>query len=206
MAIFIFLELRSFQICDFSSFPLSSYLKNHNQCHLSYEAMEIACHAQESYVQRLAERNYDHLKVHAYRAAIEKIICKHWPGLRHSGLKSIKHTNDLSFLDYCARATSHLNIEIPVSDILSAVVKNDLVCWKKVVSFYTLRLLLASLVESVILSDRMLCALERSRLIVLSNEQNQILFLLTDCSVKLEAIFEPHISPRNHVMTVRKKN
>lgn len=102
--------------------------------------------------------------VHSYRAAIEKIICKHWPELKHIGLKNIKHTTELTFEDYCLRATSHLDIDIPFSDIISADVKNDLKCWKKVVIFYTLRLVLASLVESVILYDRMLCVLEKSKI------------------------------------------
>lgn len=139
-------------------------MKNHDQCHLSYEAKEISCHNQEVYVERLAQQDYDHLRVHSYRAAIEKIICKYWPALKHSGLKSIKHSKELTFLDYCIKATSDLNIEISVNDIFSADVENDLKCWKKVVIFYTLRLVLASLVESVILCDRMLCALERSNI------------------------------------------
>lgn len=147
-----------------SSFPLSNYLKNHSQCRLSYEAREISCHNQEVYVERLAENNYNYLMVHSYRAAIEKIICKYWPELKHCGLKSVKHTTELTFWDYCLRATSHLNIEIPVNDIVSADVENDLKCWKKVVIFYTLRLVIASLVESVILYDRMLCVLERSEI------------------------------------------
>lgn len=149
---------------DYSSFPLSSFLKNHSECRLSYEAREISCHNQEVYVERLSKHNYNYLMVHSYRAAIEKIICKYWPELKHSGLKSIKHTSELTFWDYCLRTTSHLNIEIPVSDILSEEVKNDLKYWKNVVIFYTLRLAFASLVESVILYDRILCALERSKI------------------------------------------
>lgn len=149
---------------DYSSFPLSFFLKNHNLHHLSYEAKEISCHNQEVYVARLTEHKYDNLKVHSYRAAIEKIICKHWPELKHTGLRSVKHTSGLTFSEYCSRATSHLNIEIPTRDIFSADVENELKCWKKVVIFYTLRLMLASLVESVILYDRMLCSLEQSKI------------------------------------------
>lgn len=147
----------------FSSFPLCCFLKNLNRCHLSYEAKEISCHNQEVYVERLSEHNYNYLMVHSYRAAIEKIICKYWPDLKHSGLKSIKHTSGLKFADYCLRATSHLDVVIPMSDIFSEDVQNDLKCWKKVVIFYTLRLILASLVETIILYDRMLCVADEGK-------------------------------------------
>ncbi|KAJ6633086.1 Methyltransferase-like protein 25B [Pseudolycoriella hygida] len=169
-----------------SSFPLSSFLKNHNRCHLTYEAKEISCHNQEVYVQRLTALDYKHLMVHSYRAALEKIICKHWPELKRSGLRSIKYYAELTFFDYCLKATSHLNIDIPVSDVFSSSVQNDLKHWKNVVIFYTLRLLFAPLVESVILYDRMLCVLERN------------------FSVQLEAIFDPFISSRNLIMTAKK--
>lgn len=150
----------SFNHSDFSSFPLSEYLSNHNLRHLSYEAREISCHNQEVYVQRLMEHKYDNLMVHSYRAAIEKIIRRYWPHLKHVGLKSMKISDGLTFAEYCARATSHLDIDIPMGDILSADVENDLKCWKNVVIFYTLRLTLATLVESVILYDRMLRVLD----------------------------------------------
>ncbi len=143
---------------------MSNFLINHNLRHLSYEAKEISCHSQEVYVQRLTERNYNHLMVHSYRASIEKIICKYWPDLKHAALKSIKHSNGLTFPDYCTRATSHLNIDIPMDDVLSVDVENDLKCWKKIVIFYTLRLTLASLVESIILYDRVLCVLEKRKI------------------------------------------
>lgn len=126
--------------------------------------------------------------VHSYRAAIEKIICKHWPHLKHAGLKSVKHSTGLTFSDYCLRATSHLNIDIPVADVFSADAVNDLKCWKNVVIFYTLRLVLAALVETVILYDRMLSVLEKP-----------------DQCVQVEAIFDPLISPRNLVMTAKKQ-
>ncbi|KAG4077213.1 hypothetical protein HA402_016200 [Bradysia odoriphaga] len=169
-----------------SSFPLSNYLRRHSLSHLSYEAKEISCHHQEIYVQRLADRNYDHLMIHSYRAAIEKIISKYWPELKHIGLKSIKHSTGLTFSDYCSRATSHLRIVIPEDEIFSAEVQRDLRCWKKIVIFYTLRLMMAPLVESVILYDRMLYVLEKHY------------------CVQSEALFDPVISPRNVVITAVK--
>lgn len=99
--------------------------------------------------------------IHSYRAAIEKIIFKYWPELKHVGLKSIKHSTELTFADYCSRATSHLNIVIPEDEIFSEDIEYNLKCWKQIVIFYTLRLMLAPLVESVILYDRMLSVLEK---------------------------------------------
>lgn len=37
------------------------------------------------------------LKVHSYRAALEELVIKYWPHLKHSGMRSIKHSNQLSF-------------------------------------------------------------------------------------------------------------
>lgn len=147
---------------DFIGYPLSDYLRSkHTQSHLSYESREIACHAIEQYTQRLASQNYDHLRVHSFRATIERIICKYWPEYKHSGLKSIKRLT--SFTDYCQQAVSHLGIQIPQSDIEAAETKHNLSDWTKVVIFYSLRLMLAPLVESVILYDRLLWLKERSK-------------------------------------------
>lgn len=143
-------------------YPLSEYLSKNDdiQWHrLSFEGREIACHAIEVYANRLAHSNYDNLRVHSFRAAIEKIICKHWPNRKRSGLRSIKRLT--TFREYCMHAVSHLDgIEIPDIDIDSADTMENLANWKLVVVFYTLRLMFAPIVESVILYDRMLCLLE----------------------------------------------
>lgn len=146
-----------------NGYPLSEYLINNEDIkwhHLSFEAREIACHAIEVYAKRLEQRNYDNLRVHAFRAAIEKIICKYWPERKYSGLRNIKRLT--TFREYCAHAVSHLDgVEIPDIDIDSADTIEKLNNWRLVVIFYTLRLMLAPIVESVILYDRMLCLLER---------------------------------------------
>ena len=36
-------------------------------------------------------------QVHCYRAVLEKILVKHWPRLKHTLIKSVKHTADMSF-------------------------------------------------------------------------------------------------------------
>lgn len=148
-------------------YPLSEYLLKNIDTkwthHLSFEAREIACHAIEVYSNRLAQNNYENLRVHAFRAAIEKIIRKYWPERKHSGLRSIKRLT--TFREYCKQAVSHLDgLQIPDIDINSADTIENLNNWKFIVIFYTLRLMLAPIVESVILFDRMLCLLERGNL------------------------------------------
>ena len=63
---------------------------------LSYVAREMSCHAIESYASRLKE-GADNLKVHCYRAVLEKLIMEKDPNLAHSGLRSVKNTDLLAF-------------------------------------------------------------------------------------------------------------
>lgn len=154
---------------EFVGYPLSSYLQHStplDRVALSFEAKEIACHAIETYTMRLETNNYEYLRVHSFRAAIEKIICKHWPELKNSGLKSIKKLTD--FREYCRDAVIHLGIEIPERDIYAEQTVKDLNEWKNVAIFYTLRLMLAPLIESVILYDRMLYLMENGERIYYS--------------------------------------
>lgn len=152
---------------DFIGYPLSEYLRGESsfETHLSYETREIACHAIEKYTQRLSSGNYDSLRVHSFRAAIEKIICENWPSLKHSGLKSIKSLT--TFSDYCQQAVCHMDIKIPYDEVESEEVSANLEKWKNVVIFYSLRLMLAPLIESVILYDRLLCLMEKGKPILL---------------------------------------
>lgn len=126
------------------------------------------------YVQSSIKNNFliillNYLKVHSYRAAIEKLIVKHWPELKNSGLRSIRHSEGLTFSEYCRRAVENLNIVIPENDINSMEINNDLNKWKNVVIFYTMRLLLASLVETVLLNDRLLYVLENGKYVYIFN-------------------------------------
>lgn len=149
---------------DLIGYPLSAYLRDESsfETHLSYETREIACHAIEKYAKKLSSGNYDSLRVHSYRAAIEKIICGNWPLLKHAGLRSIKSLT--TFSDYCQRAVSHMDIKIPYDEVESDEVTTNLAKWKNVVIFYSLRLMLAPLIESVILYDRILCLMEKGKL------------------------------------------
>lgn len=130
-------------------YPLSEYLMNFSEPkwhNLTFEAREVACHAIEVYADRLSTKNYEFLKVHSFRAAAEKIICKYWPERKRSGLRSIKKLT--TFREYCYQAVSHLDIFIPENDIESPDTILNLQRWKWVVIFYTLRLMVAPIVIS----------------------------------------------------------
>ncbi|XP_021695875.1 protein RRNAD1-like [Aedes aegypti] len=169
--------------CSNFGFPTSAFCKQ-SGLHLSYEAREIACHAIEQYCNKLGS-DYEELKVHAFRAAAEKIIVKFHPQLKHSGLRSTK-VSDLSFAQYCEKATSGMGLELPESEIESTEVRTDLSHWERVVKFYTLRLMFAPLIESIVLYDRWLYLLEQG------------------IHSEIDVIFDPVCSPRNHALTGEK--
>jgi hypothetical protein len=66
---------------------------------LSYEARELACHALEQYVtNRLAlEEERDKLKIHGYRALLEKLIVAKFPDKRRLGLRGVKNAHLMEF-------------------------------------------------------------------------------------------------------------
>ena len=145
---------------EFKGYPLSRFVSKQNprQIDLSYQAKELACHAIESHTNRIITEDYDHLKIHSYRAALEKIICDRWPERKHSGLGSIKHVS--SFGSYCNLALKRLDVELTPEEIDCPEMAASLEHWRNVVIFYSLRLMLAPLVENVILNDRLLYLLE----------------------------------------------
>ncbi|XP_052873864.1 methyltransferase-like protein 25B [Anopheles cruzii] len=159
-------------------FPLSN-LGRKTRLSLSYQAREIACHANEQYSDRLVE-NYQELKIHAYRAAIECIIVRLRPDLKHSGLRGGIKAAQVSFEQYCWRAVDGLDLTVPSDEIHSPEVHHRLERWEEVVKFYTLRLMFAPLLESLILYDRWLFLLEKG------------------VNAKIGVLFDPRASPRNH--------
>ncbi|KAH8416012.1 hypothetical protein KR222_006394 [Zaprionus bogoriensis] len=195
-------------------YPLSATLQRHTaHCQLSYEAREIACHAMESYYDRLSAGQYEYLRIHSLRAAAERIIVQHFPDLRHCALRNVKHVPGMTFDEYFRRACEGTRFEALRSTLLSCKqIEDDLLLWRRIVCFYTLRLMLApqgrhpsaflclhkltkysillysimAAVESVILYDRAMFLLEN------------------DCQVNIEAIFDPRISPRNHITSAIK--
>lgn len=57
---------------------------------------------------------------------------------------------------YCNKATKNMDFEIPEEDISSEEIQKCLKNWKKVMTFYSLRLMFAPMIESIILIDRLL--------------------------------------------------
>lgn len=57
----------------------------------------MACHAIEVYTDKLEFGQHHELRIHTYRAALEKIIITQWPYLRHSHMTNIKYREDLTF-------------------------------------------------------------------------------------------------------------
>ncbi|CAK1540301.1 unnamed protein product [Leptosia nina] len=164
-------------------YPMSEYLKRFDN-KLSYPAREIACHAIEVYCDKLCKGDYNDLKVHAFRAALESMLVEHDPKLRHSPIRSVKHTDNMAFVSYCAIALERLAVpKMDTSKSGNLAHEN----WKRVVVLYTLRLALAPLVETLILLDRLYYMLEH------------------DIHCEIQPVFDANISPRNHVMIGRKK-
>lgn len=159
---------------------MSAFCKR-RELHLSYEAREIACHAIEQYYSKLGS-DYQELKVHAFRAAVEKIIVQLYPHMKHSGVRSTKVTN-LSFQQYCEKATSGMGLDLPETAMESPEIESDLRHWERVVKFYTLRLMFAPLVESIVLYDRWLYLLEQGECFELIFQLSAILNYYRFCSL-----------------------
>lgn len=167
-------------------YPLSEYLKRmQEKAFLSYEAREVACHAMEMYHERLSRGQFDDLKIHAYRSALERIIVRNWPNLRHSGLRSVKYRECTTFREYAVKAIENLGVKLDDGDLEGNV---DCLEWKKVAIFYTLRLMLAPLIESVILNDRLLYIMGHDK----------------TATCRTIAAFDPRTSPRNHILLATK--
>lgn len=64
---------------------------------------------------------------------------------------------------YAESAVERLGIQIPLSELDNSETKSQLNQWLQVVAFYSLRLLLAPSIESVLLLDRMLFLHEAGR-------------------------------------------
>merc|ERR1712059_154527 len=152
-------------------FPMSSYLSDQKWHELTYTSNELACHALETYVERLRQPGMEtKLKVHCYRAILEQLLVEKDQKFRHTILKTVARAHELPFAEYVNKATAGL------------VANEKLERWWEVVTFYTLRLALAPVIETVILLDRCLYLYE--------NGLDNLLIPL----------FDPLQSPRNQVL------
>uniref|UniRef100_A0A336LK04 CSON009167 protein n=1 Tax=Culicoides sonorensis TaxID=179676 RepID=A0A336LK04_CULSO len=174
------------------SYPLSNFLKKltQNQYNLSYEALESATHAIEKYLNeiQLVKKETEFYKINCYRATIEAIIVKYYPDKKHCGLRNVRYSEGLTFAEYAKKAINGLGIELPEEEFNWQETKMRLKQWKRVVIYYLLRLIFSPFIESVLLYDRQLFLIENG------------------CKCNVEAIFDPLISPRCHVMSAIKIN
>lgn len=80
-------------------YPLSKYISNKNSHCLSYAALEVACHALENYCDKMKNSQYNDLKVHAYRAALEMILIKKGGiAMKHGRVGSVKVRDQMTFV------------------------------------------------------------------------------------------------------------
>ena len=152
---------------------------------LTYAALELACHAIETYQERLCNiEERDKLKVHCRRALVEYLLVeqKKRSDLRHKGLKTDKNSYLMPFEEYVLKVTDGLNVNFEMKDLDNEDIRSKQDQWRRVVSFYTLRLLFAPLIETLVLLDRCLYL----------HDEGQT------CS--LAPLFDPKLSPRNFVI------
>jgi len=166
------------------SFPLSHHLKNTlNPSTFNYTSLELACHAIETYKDRLKNpQELEKLKIHCRRAMLESILMKKSEKLRHKALKPVKRPQELTFAEYALKATENLPEEFQITIEELEEWSSKETQWLRVVAMYTLRLLFAPLLETVLLLDRCQYLYEQGQQCILA------------------PIFDPRLSPRNFVI------
>ncbi|OQR77660.1 exosome complex exonuclease RRP44-like [Tropilaelaps mercedesae] len=163
-------------------FPLSEALRSEQ---LSYEAKEVACHSIEIYVTKLLEEDATKSRIHAFRAALEVLIDRHNPELKHTALANVKYTSELTFDEYAAKALKKVNHKIPEEEFGSPEIAAYLTQWMHVAAFFALRLCVAPAIESLLQMDRIMYLLEAG------------------FNVDYVPLFEPTVSPRCHTSEQR---
>ncbi|OXB54368.1 hypothetical protein ASZ78_007213 [Callipepla squamata] len=162
-------------------YPLSAWVAGLPGHTLSYRAREAACHAVEEYTERLG-KDSKCLRIHCYRAMLETLIRAADPSKKHLGVQIAKEAYMLSFQEY-----ARLGLLLVGLDSAAVPLDSESVCamlrqQHKVVAFFSLVLLLAPLVETLILLDRLLYLREQG----------------FQCA--LVPLFNPRFSPRNLVL------
>ncbi|NXI63870.1 RRNAD protein, partial [Anseranas semipalmata] len=162
-------------------YPLSAWVAGLPGHALSYRAREAACHALEEYAGRLG-RDSGCLRVHCYRAVLETLIRAADPGKKRLGVQTVKKAHALSFPEYARLGLPRVGLDPAAVPLDSEPVRAMLGQQHKVVAFFSLALLLAPLVETLILLDRLLYLREQG----------------FQCA--LVPLFDPQFSPRNLVL------
>uniref|UniRef100_A0AAV2MF64 Uncharacterized protein n=1 Tax=Knipowitschia caucasica TaxID=637954 RepID=A0AAV2MF64_KNICA len=152
---------------------------------LSYKAREGSCHALEDYLRRLREDSAL-LKTHCYRAALENFIRDARPELRRAGIQTVKKSHLLPFTEYARLGLPRVGLPEDLA-LDPERVEAMLRLQGRVVVFYSLALLLAPVVESLVLLDR-----------ILFLQENGV-------SSRLVPLFDPNFSPRNFVLVALKQ-
>ncbi|XP_068179082.1 methyltransferase-like protein 25B isoform X2 [Antennarius striatus] len=165
-------------------YPMSSWVQGLPGHQLSYKAREGACHAVEHYVRRLREEN-ELLRIHCYRAMLETVIRDTRPDLRRAGVQTIKKAHFLPFTEYARLGLARVGLPpgLPLdSERVEAMLRQQV----RVVAYFSLTLLLAPVVETLVLLDRMIYLQENG------------------VDSQLVALFNPNFSPRNIVLVALK--
>ncbi|XP_052695426.1 methyltransferase-like protein 25B [Crassostrea angulata] len=169
-----------------AGYPMSEFVQQLPHSALSYEAREMACHFADSYIQRLKD-NPPALKLHCYRAALQWVVLQLQSDFVTGAQKlSIRKAENLSFPQYASQGLKRLGFSSEIPDDILEGASCFLEQWRQVVIFYSLRLSVSPVVESLILLDRQLYLYEQ------------------DVSSYLVPIFDPMTSPRNFVLLARK--
>ncbi|XP_062321463.1 protein RRNAD1 [Osmerus eperlanus] len=169
--------------CEFG-YPMSSWLQGLPGHQLSYKSREGACHAMEDYMQRLREES-SLLKTHCYRAVLESVIRGTRPELRRAGIQTIKKSHQLPFHEYARLGLARVGLpaDLPLDTVkVEAMLKQQ----GRVVVYFSLALLLAPVVETLVLLDRMIFLQEQG------------------IESQLVPLFDPVFSPRNLVLVALK--
>ncbi|XP_075856364.1 methyltransferase-like protein 25B isoform X2 [Microcebus murinus] len=145
---------------------------------------EGACHALEEYAERLQKAGPG-LRTHCYRAALETVIRRAQPELRRPGVQGIPRVHELKIEEYVQRGLQRVGLD-PQLPLNLAALQAHQAQENRVVAFFSLALLLAPLVETLILLDRLLYLQEQG------------------FHAELLPIFSPELSPRNLVLVATK--
>uniref|UniRef100_A0A8C1Y500 Ribosomal RNA adenine dimethylase domain containing 1 n=1 Tax=Cyprinus carpio TaxID=7962 RepID=A0A8C1Y500_CYPCA len=170
--------------CSEYGYPMSDWVRGLPGHQLSYKAREGACHAIEDYLHRLREES-GLLRTHCYRAILESIIRAERPDMRRPGVQTVKKAYALSFSEYARLALPRVGLpaDLPLDPVrVDAMLAHQ----GKVVAYFSLVLLLAPVVETLVLLDRMIFLQEKG------------------FQSKLIPLFDAAFSPRNLVLVAVK--
>ncbi|XP_061675599.1 protein RRNAD1 [Syngnathoides biaculeatus] len=170
-------------VWDFG-YPMSAYVRGLPGHQLSYKAREAACHAMEDYLARLREESAL-LRTHCYRAALEVFITDGRPDLRRAGIQTVKKAHLLTFAEYARLGLARVGLP-PSLPLDPGRLEAMLAQRGKVVVFFSLALLLAPVVETLVLLDRIIYLRENG------------------VHSHLIPLFDPNFSPRNFVLVAQK--